>query len=160
MLSLQSSVVQAAKFLVVPFRSLRVGSSIVSVRVGTTSFNKRLMSNATAKSVPLSINNNKGKAIKGSDNDFETMTFQELRASLRQVHAPYFVFFVWYFVSGFIWTAIHQMKVLVQRKWRLLHPPIQYVSLSKEKPETRKSPIRVTLKLMERRKLNSPVRRS
>ncbi|KAJ0263453.1 hypothetical protein HA466_0038060 [Hirschfeldia incana] len=104
MLSLQSSVVQAAKFLVVPFRSLRVGSSIISVRVGRTSFNKRLMSNATAKSVPLSINNNKGKAIKGSDNDFETMTFQELRASLKQVHAPYFV---WYFVSGFIWTAIH-----------------------------------------------------
>ncbi|KAJ0263454.1 hypothetical protein HA466_0038060 [Hirschfeldia incana] len=92
------------RFLVVPFRSLRVGSSIISVRVGRTSFNKRLMSNATAKSVPLSINNNKGKAIKGSDNDFETMTFQELRASLKQVHAPYFV---WYFVSGFIWTAIH-----------------------------------------------------
>ncbi|CAN7138129.1 unnamed protein product [Brassica rapa subsp. narinosa] len=64
-LGLQSSVVQAAKFLVVvPFRSLRFGSSIVSVRVGTSSFNKRLMSNATSKSVPLSINNSKGKPMK------------------------------------------------------------------------------------------------
>ncbi|CAG7908384.1 unnamed protein product [Brassica rapa] len=64
-LGLQSSVVQAAKFLVVvPFRSLRFGSSIVSVRVGTSSFNKRLMSNATVKSVPLSINNIKGKPVK------------------------------------------------------------------------------------------------
>ncbi|KAL0740031.1 hypothetical protein Bca4012_081544 [Brassica carinata] len=84
-LGLQSSVVQAAKFLVVvPLRSLRVGSSIVSVRVGTTSFNKRLMSNATAKSVPLSVNNSKGKEMKGSDNDVEAMTVQELRATLRQ----------------------------------------------------------------------------
>uniref|UniRef100_A0A0D3C5M7 Uncharacterized protein n=1 Tax=Brassica oleracea var. oleracea TaxID=109376 RepID=A0A0D3C5M7_BRAOL len=84
-LGLQSSVVQAAKFLVVvPFRSLRFASSIVGVRVGTSSFNKRLMSNATAKSVPLSINNIKGKPMKGSDNDIEAMTVQELRARLRQ----------------------------------------------------------------------------
>lgn len=45
-------------------RSLRFGSSIVSVSVrvvGTTSFNKRLMSNATT---PFSINNNtKGKEM-------------------------------------------------------------------------------------------------
>ncbi|KAJ0259389.1 DNA-(apurinic or apyrimidinic site) endonuclease [Hirschfeldia incana] len=85
-LGLQSSVVQAAKFLVVA--PLRIGSSILSVRVGTTSFNRRLMSNATAKSLPLSINNknNKGKAMKGSDNDIEAMTVQELRASLRQAY--------------------------------------------------------------------------
>ncbi|CAN7062916.1 unnamed protein product [Brassica rapa subsp. trilocularis] len=89
-LGLQSSVVQAAKFLVVvPFRSLRFGSSIVSVRVGTSSFNKRLMSNATAKSVPLSINNIKGKPVKGSDNDIEAMTVQELRATLRQAYEPF-----------------------------------------------------------------------
>lgn len=54
-----------SRFLVVvPFRSLRFASSIVGVRVGTSSFNKRLMSNATAKSVPLSINNIKGKPMK------------------------------------------------------------------------------------------------
>ncbi|CAF2299095.1 unnamed protein product [Brassica napus] len=89
-LGLQSSVVQAAKFLVVvPFRSLRFASSIVSVRVGTSSFNKRLMSNATAKSVPLSINNSKGKPMKGSDNDIEAMTVQELRATLRQAYEPF-----------------------------------------------------------------------
>ncbi|KAF8088363.1 hypothetical protein N665_0544s0013 [Sinapis alba] len=90
-LGLQSSVVQAAKFLlvVVPRRSLRFGSSIVSVRVGgTTSFSKRLMSNATAKSLPLSINNNKGKEMKGSDNDIETMTVQQLRATLRKLGLP------------------------------------------------------------------------
>ncbi|KAJ4904044.1 hypothetical protein Rs2_17995 [Raphanus sativus] len=88
-LGLQSSVVQAAKFLVVvPFRSSRIGSSIVSVRVGTTSLSNRLMSNATAKSVPLSINNNKGKAMKGSDNDIEMMTVQELRATLRKLGLP------------------------------------------------------------------------
>lgn len=48
-----------SRFLAVPLRrSLRFGSSIVSVSVrvvGTTSFNKRLMSNATT---PFSINNN------------------------------------------------------------------------------------------------------
>ncbi|XP_013631817.1 PREDICTED: DNA-(apurinic or apyrimidinic site) lyase, chloroplastic-like isoform X1 [Brassica oleracea var. oleracea] len=88
-LGLQSSVVQAAKFLVVvPFRSLRFASSIVGVRVGTSSFNKRLMSNATAKSVPLSINNIKGKPMKGSDNDIEAMTVQELRARLRKLGLP------------------------------------------------------------------------
>ncbi|RID67448.1 hypothetical protein BRARA_D02529, partial [Brassica rapa] len=88
-LGLQSSVVQAAKFLVVvPFRSLRFGSSIVSVRVGTSSFNKRLMSNATSKSVPLSINNSKGKPMKRSDNDIEAMTVQELRATLRKLGLP------------------------------------------------------------------------
>ncbi|KAH0933013.1 hypothetical protein HID58_010130 [Brassica napus] len=56
---------QTSLFLAVPLRrSLRFGSSIVSVSVrvvGTTSFNKRLMSNATT---PFSINNNtKGKEM-------------------------------------------------------------------------------------------------
>lgn len=49
----------------VPLRSLRVGSSIVGVGVRTVSFNKRLMSNATAKSIPFSINDStKGKELK------------------------------------------------------------------------------------------------
>ncbi|EFH56191.1 apurinic endonuclease-redox protein [Arabidopsis lyrata subsp. lyrata] len=109
-LGLQSSVINVAKFLVVPLRSLRVGSSIVG---GTRSFNKRLMSNATVtvKSVPFSINNSKGKELKivgaatdqnclqmGSDigraemgtlqddrKDIEAMTVQELRATLRKI---------------------------------------------------------------------------
>lgn len=49
-----------SRFLVVPLRSLRVGSSFVGVGVGTRSFNKRLMSNATA----FSINNSKRKEVK------------------------------------------------------------------------------------------------
>lgn len=55
--------VDDSRFLAVPLRrSLRFGSSTVSVRVvGATSFNKRLMSNATT---PFSINNNtKGKEM-------------------------------------------------------------------------------------------------
>ncbi|ESQ52865.1 hypothetical protein EUTSA_v10016487mg [Eutrema salsugineum] len=102
---LQSSVISVAKFLAVPLRSLRIG---------TTIFNKRLMSNATAKSVPFSINNSKGKELKivgaatdqnchqmGSDSDrdemrivhddqkeIETMTVQELRATLRKLELP------------------------------------------------------------------------
>ena len=55
--------VDDSRFLAVPLRrSLRFGSSIVSVGVvGATSFNKRLMSNATT---PFSINNNtKGKEM-------------------------------------------------------------------------------------------------
>ncbi|EFH58047.1 hypothetical protein ARALYDRAFT_483247, partial [Arabidopsis lyrata subsp. lyrata] len=98
-------------FLVVPIRSLSVGSSIVGVGVGTRSVNKRLMSNATVKSIPFSINNSKGKEVleivgaatdqnchqMGSDSgraemgtlqddrkDIEAMTVQELRATLRQ----------------------------------------------------------------------------
>ncbi|KAJ4906669.1 hypothetical protein Rs2_10327 [Raphanus sativus] len=51
----------SSKFLAVPLRSSRFGSSMVSVRVGTKSFNKRLMSNAAT---PLSINNTKGKEMK------------------------------------------------------------------------------------------------
>lgn len=53
-----------SRFLVVPLRSLRVGSSIVGVRIGTISFNKRLMSNATLKSIPFSINNSERKELK------------------------------------------------------------------------------------------------
>lgn len=53
-----------------------------------------------------------------------------------------------------------QMKVVVQRR-RLLHPPFQRLSLSKEKSETRK---RLMMKLMamtmERRKLNSLLRKT
>ncbi|CAH2058530.1 unnamed protein product [Thlaspi arvense] len=63
-LGLQSSVINVAKFLVVPLRSLRVGSSVVGVGVGTISFNKRLMSSATAKSRTFFINNSKGKELK------------------------------------------------------------------------------------------------
>lgn len=48
----------------VPLRSVRVGSSIFGVGVGTTNFTKRLMSNATVKSIPFSINNSKGKQLK------------------------------------------------------------------------------------------------
>lgn len=36
----------------VPLRSLRVVSSVVGVGVGPTSFNKRVMSNETVKSIP------------------------------------------------------------------------------------------------------------
>ncbi|KAG2332287.1 hypothetical protein Bca52824_003467 [Brassica carinata] len=86
----------SSKFLAVPLRSLRFGSSIVSVRVGATSFNKRFMSNATS---PFSINNTKGKEMKGSDRDemgniqdgqkeIEAMTVQELRATLRKHGLP------------------------------------------------------------------------
>ncbi|KAF3559697.1 hypothetical protein F2Q69_00017818 [Brassica cretica] len=64
--SLMSDLFWVLFLVVVPFRSLRFASSIVGVRVGTSSFNKRLMSNATAKSVPLSINNIKGKPMKGN----------------------------------------------------------------------------------------------
>ncbi|KAG7570047.1 AP endonuclease 1 [Arabidopsis thaliana x Arabidopsis arenosa] len=114
-LGLQSSVINVAKFLVVPIRSLRVGSSIVGVGVGTRSVNKRLMSNATVKSIPFSINNSKGKEVlkivgaatdqnchqMGSDSgraemgtlqddqkDIEAMTVQELRATLRKLGLP------------------------------------------------------------------------
>lgn len=52
-----------SRFLAVPLRSSRFGSSIVSIRVGTKSFNKRLMSNAAT---PLSINNTKGKEMKAA----------------------------------------------------------------------------------------------
>lgn len=52
-----------SRFLAVPLRSSRFGSSMVSVRVGTKSFNKRLMSNAAT---PLSINNTKGKEMKAA----------------------------------------------------------------------------------------------
>ncbi|XP_048631745.1 DNA-(apurinic or apyrimidinic site) endonuclease, chloroplastic-like isoform X1 [Brassica napus] len=98
----------SSKFLAVPLRrSLRFGSSIVSVSVrvvGTTSFNKRLMSNATT---PFSINNNtKGKEMmkvaaatdhnchqmvgsKDDQKEIEAMTVQELRATLRQAYAPF-----------------------------------------------------------------------
>uniref|UniRef100_A0A0D3B690 DNA-(apurinic or apyrimidinic site) endonuclease n=1 Tax=Brassica oleracea var. oleracea TaxID=109376 RepID=A0A0D3B690_BRAOL len=89
------------RFLAVPLRrSLRFGSSTVSVRVvGATSFNKRLMSNATT---PFSINNNtKGKEMmkvaaatdqnchqtvgsKDDQKEIEAMTVQKLRATLRQ----------------------------------------------------------------------------
>ncbi|KAJ4906653.1 hypothetical protein Rs2_10311 [Raphanus sativus] len=87
-----------SRFLAVPLRSSRFGSSMVSVRVGTKSFNKRLMSNAAT---PLSINNTKGKEMKAAaaatdhnshqmvgakddQKEIETMTVQELRATLRQ----------------------------------------------------------------------------
>ncbi|VYS55185.1 unnamed protein product [Arabidopsis thaliana] len=109
-LGLQSSAINVAKFLVVPLRSLRVGSSFVGVGVGTRSFNKRLMSNATA----FSINNSKRKEVKiagaaidqnchqvGSDTDrdemgtlqddrkeIEAMTVQELRSTLRKLGVP------------------------------------------------------------------------
>jgi exodeoxyribonuclease-3 len=99
-----------SRFLVVPLRSLRVGSSFVGVGVGTRSFNKRLMSNATA----FSINNSKRKELKipgaaidqnchqmGSDTDrdemgtlqddrkeIEAMTVQELRSTLRKLGVP------------------------------------------------------------------------
>nr|ACB29409.1 apurinic endonuclease-redox protein [Arabidopsis thaliana] len=107
---LQSSAIYVAKFLVVPLRSLRVGSSFVGVGVGTRSFNKRLMSNATA----FSINNSKRKELNipgaaidqnchqmGSDTDrdemgtlqddrkeIEAMTVQELRSTLRKLGVP------------------------------------------------------------------------
>ncbi|CAH8265603.1 unnamed protein product [Arabidopsis lyrata] len=107
-LGLQSSVINVAK-------SLSVGSSIVGVGVGTRSVNKRLMSNATVKSIPFSINNSKGKEVleivgaatdqnchqMGSDSgraemgtlqddrkDIEAMTVQELRATLRKLGLP------------------------------------------------------------------------
>ncbi|VVB03015.1 unnamed protein product [Arabis nemorensis] len=108
-LGIQSSVINVAKFLVVPLRRLRVGSSI-----RTISSNKRLMSNATAKSLPFSINNSKRKELKivaaatnqnchqmGSDSDkdemgivqddgkeIEAMTVQELRVTLRKLGLP------------------------------------------------------------------------
>ncbi|CAN8286991.1 unnamed protein product [Cochlearia groenlandica] len=107
-LSLHSSIINNfSKSLVVSFRSLRV-DSFVGVGVGTLSFNKRLMSNATVKSLPFSINNNnKGKiaatathqnchkmgsdsdrdemrVVKDGEKDIEAMTVQELKATLRQ----------------------------------------------------------------------------
>ncbi|XP_010508717.1 PREDICTED: DNA-(apurinic or apyrimidinic site) lyase, chloroplastic-like [Camelina sativa] len=112
-LGLQSSVVNVAKFLVVPLRCLRAGSYVVGVGVGTVSFNKRLMSNATTvKSIPFSISNNNSnrKDLKivaavtdqmGSDSDrdemgtlqgdkkeIEAMTVQELRTTLRKLGLP------------------------------------------------------------------------
>ncbi|CAA7057184.1 unnamed protein product [Microthlaspi erraticum] len=108
-LGLKSSVINVAKFLVVPVRRLRIGASIVGVGVRTISFNTRLMSNETVKSTPSSIYKSKGKEVKlvaaasdqnchhqmGSDSDrdemqkaIETMTVQELKATLRKLGLP------------------------------------------------------------------------
>ncbi|XP_010525508.2 PREDICTED: uncharacterized protein LOC104803289 [Tarenaya hassleriana] len=116
-LGFQDSIINVARFVVLPCRRIRTGS-FVSVRIGATTLKKTVVSNAP-KLMSSITNDNKGKKLKveaainqnshemvdakgiegddhsedmgsvlGDHRDIEAMTVQELRATLRRLGLP------------------------------------------------------------------------
>lgn len=76
----------------VPLWSLRVGSSVVGVGVGTPTFTKRLMSNATVKSIPK---------IAAAITDQNCHQMVGAKVVIDQFHLSWFLRFYWFSCVNF-----------------------------------------------------------